>query len=253
LVKLLGFTRERLLWENPAAADIMADSHLAVRVPTLHARLLMRGDWASLALICGEHLEARCPWRCDFASLGVSPAAFPRVAVNQDGLPPEPTFTLADALELADAFRKDGSRPLFGRSTTEFFYDITDDDVDAKFKRLQPWTEYEITEDIVDIDPRSGSTWTSCSAFCTLPCCVQRIWTNMDETPILPVLDRENPVLEALDPDETPILPVLERENPVLEDLDGSSLDGFEVIEVLDRETPVLEAPDGLEVSDAAE
>ena len=134
---------------------------------------------------------------------------------------------------------------LFGRSTTEFFYDITDDDVVATFKRsqLQPWTEYEITEDIVDIDPRSGSTWTSCSAFCTLPCCVQRIWTSMDETPILPVLDR----------DETPILPVLDRENPVFENfeaLDGETpvlevLDRFEVIEVLDS--------DALEVSDAAE
>ena len=53
----------------------------------------------------------------------------------------------------------------------------------------------------------------------------------MDETPILPVLDRENPVFEALD-GETPVLEVLDR---------------FEVIEVLDSdtETPVLEAPDG--------
>ena len=88
----------------------------------------------------------------------------------------------------------------------------------------------------------------------------------MDETPILPVLDRENPVFEALDLDETP---VLDRENPVLEVLDGFEvievldgetpvlevLDRFEVIEVLDSdtETPVPEAPDGLEVSDAAE
>ena len=134
---------------------------------------------------------------------------------------------------------------LFGRSTIEFFYDTTDDDVVATFKRfqLQPWTEYEITEDIVDIDPRSGSTWTSCSAFCTLPCCVQRQWANMDETPILPVFDRENPVLEALDLDETPILPVLDKENIALE-----VLDGFEVIEVLDRETPVLEVLDRFEV-----
>ena len=140
------------------------------------------------------------------------------------------------------------TRSLFGRSTTEFFYAISDDDMDAKFKRLQPWTEYEITEDIVDIDPRSGSTWTSCSAFCTLPCCVQRIWTNMDETPILPVLDRENPVLEVLGGFE--VIEVLDGETPVLE-----VLDRFEVIEVLDSdtETPVLEAPDGLEVSDAAE
>ena len=51
----------------------------------------------------------------------------------------------------------------------------------------------------------------------------------MDETPILPVLDRENPVFEALD-GETPVLEVLDR---------------FEVIEVLDS--------DALEVSDAAE
>ena len=65
----------------------------------------------------------------------------------------------------------------------------------------------------------------------------------MDETPILPVLDRGNPVLEALDLDETPILPVLDRGNPVLE-----VLDGFEVIEVLDRETPVLEILDMFEV-----
>ena len=138
--------------------------------------------------------------------------------------------------------RHSGAMSLFGRSTTEFFYDITDDDVVATFKRfqLQPWTEYEITEDIVDIDPRSGSTWTSCSAFCTLPCCVQRQWANMDETPILPVLDRENHVLEVLDGFE--VIEVLDRETPVLE-----VLDRFEVIEVLDSdtETPVLEAPDG--------
>ena len=65
----------------------------------------------------------------------------------------------------------------------------------------------------------------------------------MDETPILPVFDRENPVLEALDLDETPILPVLDRENIALE-----VLDGFEVIEVLHRETPVLETLDMFEV-----
>ena len=76
-----------------------------------------------------------------------------------------------------------------------------------------------------------------------LPCCVQRQWTNMDETPILPVIERENPVLEALDLDETPIPPVLDRENPVLE-----VLDGLEVIEILDRETPVLEVLDRFEV-----
>ena len=132
---------------------------------------------------------------------------------------------------------------LFGRSTTGVFYDITDGDVDAKFKRLQPWTEYEITEDIVDIDPR-GSTWTSCSACCTLPCCVQRIWTSMDEIPILEVLDRETPVLDG----DTPIFEVLDRETPVLE-----VLDGLEVIEVLDRETPVLPVLDGFEVIEVIE
>lgn len=106
VLELVGGTAERLSRENPAAADIMAGSHLAVRVPTLHARLLLRGDWTSLALIYDETLGRNCPWRCDFASLGVSPVPFPRVAVNQDGLPPEPTFSPADALQLADALRK---------------------------------------------------------------------------------------------------------------------------------------------------
>ena len=44
VIELVGGTAERLSRENPAAADVMADSHLAVRVPTLHARLPIRGD-----------------------------------------------------------------------------------------------------------------------------------------------------------------------------------------------------------------
>ena len=220
VVELVGGTAERLSRENPAAADIMADSHLAVRVPTLHARLLMRGDWASLALICGEHLEARCPWRCDFASLGVSPAAFPRVAVNQDGL------------ELADAFQKDGSRPLFGRSTTEFFYVITDDYVDAKFKTLKPRTTYAITEDDVDIDLRSGSTWTSCSACCTLPCCVQRVFTNSHARGQAPVIPNACDLAPTMVIPEVLDLPANMDETPILEFLAMEVLDIPEVMTI---------------------
>ena len=111
---------------------------------------------------------------------------------------------------------------LFGRSTAGFVYVIADDNVDAKFNTSKPWTIYEITEDDGDIDLRSGSTWTSCSACCTLPCCVQRVFTNSHaryQAPVIPNACDLAPTMvtpEVLDlpanMEETPILEFLARE-----------------------------------------